>query len=120
MNLPNTSELSCLRNGLRKKKQPEVFNDLCGRGAGTCGRQLSLGRSGFHVEWSILGRDLGLEMQRFAFSRVTTGIRQVQGQKITDSIGHPTDLFNEARPDRDAADEPKHWATASARQMLGL
>ena len=51
---------------------------------------------------------------------VVSEVLQAQGQKIMDSIGHPIDAFNEAKPYRDAADDWKHWATVKARHMLGL
>ena len=45
---------------------------------------------------------------------VVSDILQVQGQKVIESIGHPIDAFNEAKPYRDAADEWKHWGTVTA------
>jgi hypothetical protein len=73
-----------------------------------------------HAEWSSLCSDPGLEMQRLEIGMVVYQILQAQGQKVMDSIGHPIDAFNEAKPYRDAADDWKHWATVKAGHMLGL
>ena len=59
-------------------------------------------------------------MQRLEIWLVLSDILKAQGEKVMDSIGHPIDALNEAKPYRDAADEWKHWATVKAGHMLGL
>lgn len=136
MNLPTQDELQLLRKGLRKRKLPRVFDGMWCSEPGIGGVKLSAIGSDFHVEWvsfengvksapkhaewSSLCSDPGREMQRFEVGLVISEILRVQGQKVMDSIGHPIDAFNEAKPYHDAADEWKHWATVKAGHMLGL
>ena len=47
-------------------------------------------------------------MHRLEVGLVVSEVLQAQGQKVMDSIGHPIDAFNEAKPYRDAAEEWKH------------
>jgi hypothetical protein len=59
-------------------------------------------------------------MQRLEIGLVVSEILQAQGQKVMDSIGHPIESFNAAKPYRDATDEWKHWATVKAGHMIGV
>lgn len=136
MNLPTHDELQALRKGLRKRKLPRVFDGMWCSEPGLGGVKLTAAGSDFHVEWvsfnngvksapkhavwSSLCSDPGLEMQRFEIGLVVSEILQAQGKKVMDSIGHPIDAFNEAKPYRDAADDWKHWGTVKAGHMLGL
>lgn len=136
MKLPTHGELQELRKGLRKRKLPHVFDGMWCSEPGIGGIKVTSAGSDFHIEWvsfdgsvksalkqaawSSLCADPSLEMQRLEIGLVVSEILQAQGQKIMDSIGHPIDAFNEAKPYREAADEWKHWATVKAGHMLGL
>ncbi len=136
MKLPTQEELQALRKGLRKRKLPRVFDGMWCSEPGIGGVKLTAAGSDFHVEWVIfeggvksalkhaewsgLCSDSTLEMHRLEVGLVISAVLQAQGQKVMDSIGHPIDAFNEAKPYRDAADEWKHWATVKAGHMLGL
>lgn len=136
MKLPTNVELQSLRKGLRKRKLPRVFDGMWCSEPGIGGVKMTAAGSDFHVEWvsfnngvksepkqaewSNLCSNPNFEMLRFEIGLVIFEILQSQGQKVMDSIGHPIDAFNEAKPYRDAADEWKHWATVRAGHMLGL
>lgn len=136
MKLLTQEELQALRKGQRKRKLPRVSDGMWCSEPGIGGVKLTASGSDFHVEWvsfdngvksapkhaewNSLCSDPDLEMQRLEIGLVICEILQAQGQKIMDSIGHPIDAFNEAKPYRDGADEWKHWATVKAGHMLGL
>jgi hypothetical protein len=136
MNLPTQDELQSLRKGLRKRKLPRIFDGMWCSEPGIGGIKLTAVGSDFHVEWvsfdkgvksatkhaewNNLCSDPGHEMQRLEIGLVVSDILKAQGEKVMDSIGHPIDAFNEAKPYRDAADEWKHWAAVKAGHMLGL
>jgi len=136
MNLPTQEELQALRKGLRKRKLPRIFDGMWCSEPGIGGVKVTAAGADFHVEWvsfdggvksapkhaewSRLCSAPSLEMQRLAIGLVVSGILQAQGQKVMDSIGHPIDAFNEAKPYRDAADEWKHWGAVKAGHMTGL
>ena len=136
MKIPAQEELQAFRKGLRKRKLPRVFDGMWCSEPGIGGVKVTAAGSDFHVEWvsfdgdvksalkhaawRSLCSDSNLEMQRLEIGMVVSQIFQAQGQKVMDSIGHPIDAFNEAKPYRDAADEWKHWATVKAGHMLGL
>jgi hypothetical protein len=136
MKLPTQEELQALRKGLRKRKLPRIFDGMWCSEPGIGGVKVTAAESDFHVErvsfdgdaksalkhaeWVGLCSDPSLEMQRLEIGLVVSQILQSQGQKVMDSIGHPIDTLNEAKPYRDAADEWKHWATVKAGHMLGL
>ena len=136
MNLPTQDELQSLRKGLRKRKLPRIFDGMWCSEPGIGGIKLTAVGPDFHVEWvsfdnrvksatkhaewNNLCSDPGYEMQRLEIGLVVSDILKAQGEKVMDSIGHPIDAFNEAKPYRDAAEEWKHWATVKAGHMLGL
>jgi hypothetical protein len=136
MKTPTQEEVQALRKGQRKRQLPRVFDGMWCSEPGIGGVKVTAARSDFHVEWvsfdggvksalkhaewGRLCSDPTPEMQRLAVGLVVSEILQAQGQKVMDSIGHPIDAFNEAKPHRDAADEWKHWATVKAGHMLGL
>ena len=136
MDLPTQEELITLRKGLRKRKLPKVFDGMWGSEPGIGGVKFTAKGSDFHVEWvtfddgiksalkhqnwSSLCSDPGLEMQRMEVGFVLSAVLELQGQKLMDSIGHPIEAFNEAKPLRDAAAEWKHWGTVKAGHMRGL
>lgn len=64
--------------------------------------------------------DPALEMQRLEVGYVAAAIFQEQCQKVMDSIDHPVDTFNEAKPFREAADAWRHWGSVKAGHMHGL
>jgi hypothetical protein len=136
MNLPTQEELQALRKGLRKRKLPRIFDGMWCSEPGIGGVKVTAAGADFHVEWvsfdggvksapkhaewSRLCSAPSLEMQRLEIGLVVSGILRAQGQKVMDSIGHPIDAFNEAKPYRDAADEWKHWGAVKAGHMTGL
>jgi len=136
MKLPTQEELKALRKGLRKRKCPLIFDGMWCSEPGIGGIKVSAAESGFHIEWvsfnsgvksdlkhaewNSLCSDVNFEIQRFEIGIVVSEILLAQGQKVMDSIGHPIDAFNEAKPYRDAADDWKHWAIVRAGHMLGL
>lgn len=136
MILPTQDKLQSLQKGLRKRKLPRVFDGMWCSEPGIGGIKLNAVGSDFHVEWvsfdegkkstpkhakwRSLCSDPNLEMQRLEIGLVVCEILQVQGQKVMDSIGHPIDAFNQAKPYRQAADEWKHWAIVKAGHMLDL
>lgn len=136
MKLPSQQELQALRKGLRKRKLPRVFDGMWCSEPGIGGMKITAAGDDLHVEWvsfedgvksdlkhanwSALCADSSLEMQRLEMGLVVSEILQAQGQKVMDSIGHPVEAFNEAKPYRDAAAEWKHWATVEAGHMLGI
>lgn len=136
MNLPTQEELQALRKGLRKRKLPRVFGGMCCSEPGIGGVKVTAAETDFHLEWvsfeggvkselkhaewSSLCSDPSFEMQRLEIGLVVSEILQARGKKVMDSIGHPLDALNEAKPYLDAADNWKHWATVKAGHMLGL
>jgi len=136
MKLPTQLELQALRKGLRKRKLPRVFDGMWCSEPGIGGIKVTAKGSDFHIEWvsfngglkselkhadwDSLCSDVDFEIQRFEIGIVVSEILLAQGQKVIDSIGHPIDAFNEAKPYRDAADDWKHWAIVKAGHMLGL
>ena len=114
MNLPTQEELQPLRKGLRKRKLPRIFDGMWCSEPGIGGVKVKATGADFHVEWvsldggeksvpkhaewSHLCSAPSLEMQRLEIGLVVSEILQAQGQKVMDSIGHPIDAFNEARP----------------------
>ena len=136
MNLPTQEELQALRKGLRKRKLPRIFDGMWCSEPGIGGMKVTAAGADFyvewvsfdggvksapkHAEWSRLCSATSLEMQRLEIGLVVSEILQAQGQKVMDSIGHPIDAFNEAKPYRDAADEWKHWGRVKAGHMIGL
>jgi hypothetical protein len=136
MKLPTRQELQALRKGQRKRKLPRIFDGMWCSEPGIGGVKLNAVGSDFsvdwvsfdngsksevkHAVWSSLCSAPDLEMQRLEIGLVISEILQAQGQKVQDSIGHPIDAFNEAKPYRDAAEEWKHWATVKAGHMIGL
>ena len=136
MKLPTQQELQALRKGLRKRKLPHVFDGMWCSEPGIGGMKVTAAGADLHVEWvsfdgevkselkhadwSRLCTDPACEMQRLEIGFVVSEILQAQGQKVMDSIGHPVEAFNEAKPYRDAAAQWKHWATVEAGLMLGL
>lgn len=136
MNLPTQDELHALRKGLRKRKLPKVFDGMWCSEPGIGGVKLTAAGSDFHVEWVSFDGGVksaskhaewislcsapSLEMQRLEVGLVISSILQAQAHAVMNSIGHPTDAFNEAKPYLDAADDWKHWATVKAGHMLGL
>lgn len=72
------------------------------------------------AEWRNLCSDPALEMQRLEVGYVAAAIFQEQCQKVMDSIGHPVDAFNEAKPFRETADAWRHWGLVKAGHMHGL
>ena len=73
-----------------------------------------------HADWNRLCTDPNLELQRFEIGHVVSEIFQIQGQRISGSIGHPVEAYKEAQPYMQVAEEWKHWGTVKARHMLGL
>jgi hypothetical protein len=136
MKLPTHKELQALRKGLRKRKLPRIFDGMWCSEPYIGGMKVTAAGSDFHIEWisfdgdvksapkhsewTSLCSDPNLEMQRLEIGMVVSEILQSQGHKVMESIGHPIDGFNEAKPYRDAAEEWKHWATVKAGHMLGL
>ena len=136
MNLPTQEELQALRKGLSKRKLPRIFDGMWCSEPGSGGVNVTADGADFqvewvsfdggvksapkHAEWSRLCSAPSLEMQRLEIGLVVSGILRAQGQKVMDSIGHPIDAFNEAKPYRDAADEWKHWGAVKAGHMTGL
>lgn len=136
MRLPTPEELKTLRKGQRKRKLPRIFDGMWCSEPGIGGVKVTAAGSDFHVEWVSFDGSVKSELKRagwkslcsdpnFGTQRLEIGlvfseVLQAQGQKVMDSIGHPVDAFNEAKPYRDAADEWKHWATVKAGHMLGL
>jgi hypothetical protein len=136
MKLPTQQELQALRKGLRKRKLPRVFDGLWCSEPGIGGMKVTANGSDFHIEWvsfdegvkseikhadwSSLCLEANLEMQRFELGMVVSKISLVQGQQVMDSIGHPIDAFNEAKPYRVVAESWKHWGLVKTGHMLGL
>jgi hypothetical protein len=136
MKLPTIEELHLRRKGLRKRKLPRVFDGMWCSEPGIGGVKLTAEGPDFQVEWVIfdgevksaskraklssLCSDPALELQRLEVGLVVAEILQAQGKKVMDSIGHPMEALNEAKPYRDAADDWKHWATVKTGHMLGL
>ncbi len=136
MKPPTPEELRALRKGQRKRKLPRIFDGMWCSEPGVGGMKVTAAGSDFHVEWVSFDGDVksalknaewvslcsdpNLELQRLEIGLVAAEILKAQGQKVMDSIGHPIDAFNEAKPYFDAADEWTHWATVKAGHMLGL
>ena len=136
MKLPTQQELQTLRKGLRKRKLPRVFDGMWCSEPGIGGMKVTAIGSDFHIEWvsfdegvksaikhadwSSLCLEASQEMQRFEIGLVVSEIMLAQGQKVMDSIGHPIDAFNEAKPYREAAKDWKHWGTVNAGHMLNI
>jgi hypothetical protein len=136
MKLPTQQELQALRKGLRKRKLPRIFDGMWCSEPGIGGMKVTASGAGFniewvsfdegvktalkHADWSSLCLDSSQEMQRLEIGLVVSEIMLAQGQKVMDSIGHPIDAFNEAKPYRDSAENWKHWGLVIAGHMLGL
>ena len=136
MKLPTQQELQALRKGLRKRKLPRIFDGMWCSEPGIGGMKVTASGAGFniewvsfeegvktalkHADWSSLCLDSSQEMQRLEIGLVVSEIMLAQGQKVMDSIGHPIDAFNEAKPYRDSAENWKHWGLVKAGHMLGL
>ena len=136
MKLPTQLELQALRKGLRKRKLPRIFDGMWCSEPGIGGMKVTASGAGFniewvsfdegvktalkHADWSSLCLDSSQEMQRLEIGLVVSEIMLAQGQKVMDSIGHPIDAFNEAKPYRDSAENWKHWGLVIAGHMLGL
>ena len=136
MKLPTQQELQALRKGLRKRKLPRIFDGMWCSEPGIGGMKVTASGAGFniewvsfeagvktalkHADWSSLCLDSSQEMQRLEIGLVASEIMLAQGQKVMDSIGHPIDAFNEAKPYRDSAENWKHWGLVKAGHMLGL
>jgi hypothetical protein len=136
MNLPTQEEIQVLRKGLKKRNLPKVFDGMWCSEPGIGGIKVTQTGSDFQVEWVTfnsgvkseskqakwfsLCTDIELERQRLEIGLVVYEILLTQGQKVMDSIGHPIDAFNKAKPYRDAANEWKHWGTVNAGHMLNL
>lgn len=136
MKLPTQQELQALRKGLRKRKLPRIFDGMWCSEPGIGGMKVTASRAGFNIEWvsfdegvktalkhaywRSLCLDSSQEMQRLEIGLVVSEIMLAQGQKVMDSIGHPIDAFNEAKPYRDSAESWKHWGLVKPGHMLGL
>lgn len=136
MELPNEEELQTLRKSLKKRNLPRIFDGMwCsepGIGGVKCtslGTDFDLEWVSFangnksalkHAQWNTLCTDSKLEMQRLEIGFVISSIVQLQGQKVMQSIGHPTEAINEAKPYLEAADNWRHWAIVKANHMHGL
>ena len=136
MKRPNQEQLLLLRKGLKKRKLPRIFDGMWCSESGIGGMKVTESGADFHIEWvsfddgvksalkhsdwRSLCLDSNLEMIRLEIGLVVSEIMLAQGQKVMDSIGHPIDAFNEAKPYRDSAMNWKHWGLVKAGHMLGL
>lgn len=136
MKRPSQDELQILRKGLRKRKVPKVFENLCCSEPGIGGvRVTALGKD-YQIEWvtfvdgvkleprtafwSELCTHEALEVDRFEIGFIVSEIMQCQAKAVMDSIGHPMAALKEAEPYRKAAEDWKHWGTVKAGHMTGL
>ncbi len=136
MNLPNRSELSALRKGLRKQKLPRVFDGMWGSEPGIGGVKFTSDAEDFRVEWvsfdgdvksdlkeaswRALCTDPDFEHQRLEIGFIFSQLLEIHAQKVMDSIGHPITSFEEAEPYRAEAKRWKHWALVPAGHMPSI
>jgi hypothetical protein len=131
---PTNDQLSDLRQGLRKRKVPGVFNGMWCSQPGIGGARFIADGDDFKVEWVTfengqkstskfagfhqLCDDPSLEMQRLEVGYVIANIQSYQGQEIANSIGDPNEAAREAKPYWNLADSWRHWALVSAGHMI--
>lgn len=137
MQIPTKQELQALRTGLRKNKLPPVFDGMWCSYPGIGGVKLTASGTDFDVEWVIfdsngiesdpqhaawsgLCSDPNLEMQRLEIGLMVSEVLQTLGQEVMDSIGHPMEAYNEAKPYFDVAKAWKHWGIVKPGHMCGL
>jgi hypothetical protein len=136
LQFPTIEELETLRKGMRKKKQPRVFDAMWCSEPGIGGMKATATDSDFLVEWvtfndgvkselkqamwSVLCLDPDFESKRLEVGYVVAAIMRMQGQKVAEAVGHPLEGMKEAKPYMQASDEWQHWGMVRAGHMLGL
>lgn len=130
---PALEELQNLRRGLRKRKLPHVFHEMWCSQPGIGGAKFIANGNDFDVEWVVveagkksalkhasfqqLCADPNFELLRLELGWVVADICQVDAQAVMDSIGHPTEAWKAAAPQRKVAESWRHWALVPAGYM---
>lgn len=131
---PTLDKLQGLRKGLRKKRTPQVFDDLWCSQPGIGGAKFYADGDDFKVEWVTFDNgevsptkfasfrqlcdDPNCELQRLEVGWVIADIFAYQGQEIANSIGGPNEAMREANLYWKFANAWRHWALVPAGHMV--
>lgn len=136
MKIPSNAELLELRKGLRKQKVPEILDGFWCSEPGIGGAKFSKSGADYEVvwvsfengvkseqkkaSWRNLCLQASMELERYELGSVISEIFEAHAVKAMESIGHPIEAANVAKPYWDTATRWKHWGVVAAGHMLGI